>query len=199
MTEVKDIEVHRGQVDGGELDLSVGVALPVGFRLQATDDRLTVTSKARSRTLPYLGLFSAVAVGFAGFHVWLMLVAGAELVSMVVAAAYVAAAMVPAYFTAAAALNRTDVVVNSTGVRTRARPLRLPGLADVDRELIEALAVEDDGFYTAGRVRVDGWKVVAKVRGRFAPVVLLRGLPARAQADAVAGHIARYLRLPSSR
>ncbi len=100
------------------------------------------------------------------------------------------------YLVLAGWLNHTRVIVDTAGVRIQHRPLRLPtGAKPMARADVEQLLIEDDSFYTAGRVKEQQWRVAARVRGWQAPVTLVGGLPERAQADAVVRQMSSYLDL----
>ncbi|MBI1947781.1 MAG: hypothetical protein HYS27_18980 [Deltaproteobacteria bacterium] len=194
---VPGIEVNRSTEAADEaLDSSIGAALPVGFRLLADEERLVITRRVRSRGLQYLTPFTilldAAVAGFA------FLIGGSpfdpEVAMMLVVYGLPIAAI--NYVTLAGWLNHTRVIVDGDGVRSHQRPLRLPsGAKPIARADIEQLVVEDDSFYTAGRVKMQQWRVAARVRGWQATVTLVTGLPERAQADVVVRQMSSYLGL----
>lgn len=194
---VPGIEVSRVRDDAERaLDLAVGVALPVGFRVVADEDRLVITRRAQPRTLRYLAPFTLL-LDAALLAYSLLLASGPVDIGLALSIAmYAVPIAFINYLTLASWLNHTRVTVDEDGVRVQHRPLRLPSaMKPVDRSHIEELVVEDDSFFTAGGVKVQQWRVAARVRGWHAPVALVAGLPERAQADAVVRQMGQYLSL----
>lgn len=194
---VPGIDVDRGSdAAEGALDLAIGAALPVGFRLVADEDRLVITRRARSRTLRYLTPFTALVDAAVAVLALLIGDAPFDPGAVMMLVLYGLPVVFINYLTLAGWLNHTRVIVDDEGVRIQHRPLRLPsGVKPMARTDIERLLVEDDSFFTAGRVQVQQWRVAARVRGWQAPVTLVAGLPERAQADAVVRQMSGYLGL----
>lgn len=194
---VPGIEVNRSTEAADEaLDSSIGAALPVGFRLLADEERLVITRRVRSRGLRYLTPFTALLDAAVAALALLVGDAPFDPEAITLLVFYGLPIVLINYLTLAGWLNHTRVIVDSEGVRTQQRPLRLPsGAKPIARADIKQLVVEDDSFYTAGRVKVQQWRVAARVRGWQATVILVTGLPERAQADVVVRQMSSYLGL----
>lgn len=191
--QVAGIDVHRGGAGDGEaLQLAMGAALPVGFRLQADEDRLTITRRVRSRGLRWL---TTTTVAIDAVAVLLTVAGGLGVEVVMTLAIYVPMVAILNYLTLAGWLNRRRLIVDHQGVRTRDLPLPLLRVPALDRRAIERLAIEDDGYFTAAGRKVEQWRVVAHARDRRAPITLLGGLPERAQAEHVQRTMERFLAL----
>ncbi len=194
---VPGIEVGRGR-DAQEraLDLAVGVALPVGFRLVAEQDRLVITRRARPRTLRYLAPFTLALDAAVAAYALLLSGSPADIPLLFSLGIYLLPIAFLNYLTLAGLLNHTRVTVDDRGVRVQHRPLALPSarrpMTSAD---VEELVIEDDGFFTASRVKVPQWRVAARLRGWQTPVVLVAGLPEREQAEHVVRQMSAYLGL----
>lgn len=196
--QVPGIEVSRARDEQERaLDLAVGAALPVGFRVVADDDRLVIIRRARPRTLRYLAPFTLLLDG--ALAAYALLVGGGvgiDVGIVLTLAIYGLPIALINYLTLAGWINHTRVTVDASGVRVQHRPLRLPSSRrPVDRADIVELVIEDDAFFTAGGVKVPQWRVAARIRDWHAPIVVVAGLPEHEQAELVVRQMSRYLGL----